>query len=591
MKLREMGRKTRFGYLIGLISVLFAPAALGLDPSQRVENFRLLDHREGSQELYYFGDAKAIVLMSHRAECAAAGGDVQQFAELRRRFASAGVEFFMINAADDRDVIRADAQRQGIQAPVLMDSAQIISESMALTTAGEMLLINPDDWSLVYRGNAEVGAQALAQMLAGEMPAVQRAPVAGCEVTLAGMQQREQHKQISYANTIAPILQDNCVTCHREGGIGPWAMNEYNMVRGFAPMIREVVRTQRMPPWHADPHYGEFKNDRSLTRAETAALVHWVEAGAPRGEGPDPLALARQQYPVWSLGEPDVIVEIPAEEVPATGVVDYKYKFVENPLTADAWVRATEIIPGDRSVLHHVITRFGTLETEGPRAGKRLKRSGTGSLGGYVPGAVADVMPADTGTFLPADAAIEFQMHYTTAGKAATDVSRLGIYLYDKPPTHKMNGLVFINPRIRIPAGADNHMETNERTFDKDVLVYSYLPHAHYRGKAAEFVAHYPDGSEEKLLNVPRYDFNWQTTYELSQPRVLPAGTKVVYRSWWDNSARNPANPDPSREVPWGQQSWDEMLFGVMSYRELTPEESAEFAANRTIPVDTVGGE
>jgi len=571
--------------------VLLAAPALALNPSERVENFRLNDHLDGSQELYYYADAPAIVLMTHSSSCDKADGALQSFTALQQQYAGQGVEFMLINSHDSRDVIRAHAGSEGVFAPVLMDTSQIIGESMALTTAGEMLVVDPATWSLAYRGHAKGGAKAVAALLAGEEIAQTQTRAKGCEVHYPGAEERALHANISYSNTIAPMLAENCVTCHREGGIGPWAMTDYNMVRGFAPMIREVVRTKRMPPWHADPHYGEFKNDRSLTDGEIATLVHWIEAGAPRGEGPDPLAETRQHYPVWSLGEPDVIVEIPAEDVPATGVVDYKYKFVDNPLKEDAWVRATEIIPGDRSVLHHVITRFGHLETEGPRAGKRLQRQGGGSLGGYVPGAVADVMPADTGTLLPADATIEFQMHYTTAGKAATDVSRLGIYLYDEPPKHNMEGVVFINPRIRIPAGAPNHEEVNERTIDKDVLVYSFLPHAHYRGKAAEFVAHYPDGKVEKLLSVPRYDFNWQTTYELQDPIVLPAGTKVVYRSWWDNSERNPANPDPTREVPWGQQSWDEMLFGVMSYRALTPEESAEYAANNVVPTDAVGGQ
>lgn len=342
------------------------------------------------------------------------------------------------------------------------------------------------------------------------------------------------------------------------------------MVRGFSLMIREVVRTQRMPPWHADPHYGEFSNDRSLTPEEVQTLVHWVEAGAPRGEGPDPLLITKS-YPLWELGEPDVVIEIPTEDVPATGVVEYKYKMVENPLNEDVWVRASEIIPGDRSVLHHVITRFGEIETDGPRAG-RLSRRGGGGLGGYVPGAVARQYPQDTGTFLPAGATFEFQMHYTPSGKAVSDVTRMGIYLYKEPPKYAMEGMIFANPRIKIPPGAANHSEVMERVLPKDVLLYSMLPHAHFRGKASEFVATYPNGQVETLISVPRYDFNWQTSYQLKEPKRLPAGTKITHRTWWDNSARNPANPDHTREVPWGRQSWDEMLFGALSFRVLNEE-------------------
>lgn len=571
-----------FQHLLRLTILLSAGSALALSPNERVENFRLLDHQGGSQELYYFADAPAIVLMTHSASCATSAGELSQFKALKSAYEEAGVEFMLINSQDQRDRIRAHAQKVSLAAPVLMDTTQIIGESMQLETAGEVLVVKPDDWSLVYRGHAAGAADALSQLIDGGTIDVQQTQAKGCDVAFPELARTEAHANISYSDTIAPILQDNCVTCHREGGIGPWAMTDYNMVRGFSLMIREVVRTQRMPPWHADPHYGEFANDRSLSTEEIQTLVHWIEAGAPRGDGADPLVEMDHNYPTWALGEPDLIIDIPAEEVPATGVVDYKYKMVENPLKEDVWVRATELIPGDRSVLHHVITRFGEVETQGPRAG-RLKRGGGGSLGGYVPGAVARDYPDKTGTLFPAGSTIEFQMHYTPTGKPATDASRLGIYLHEAPPEHVMQGTVFINPRIRIPAGADNHSETSERVIPEDVILYSMLPHAHFRGKASEFVAHYPDGSVEKLISVPHYDFNWQTSYDLKEPKFIPAGTRVVHRTWWDNSARNPANPDPTRDVPWGQQSWDEMLFGTMSYRAATDEEKAARSAAATI--------
>ncbi len=566
--------------MLRILCVFGAASVLALNPAERVENFRLLDSQGSSHELYYFADAPAFVLMSHSSSCASDDDSVAAFNALQAKYADAGVEFMMINSSDERDVIRADTQHSGVTAPVLMDVTQIIGESLMLDTTGEMLVIDPSNWSLAYRGNATGGAIALAQMLDGETVAETQTAVQGCAVAFPELKLRSEHAKISYRDEIAPMLEQNCVTCHREGGIGPWAMTDYNMIRGFSLMIREVVRTQRMPPWHADPHYGEFSNDRSLSAEQIKTLVHWVEAGAPRGEGEDPL-LATRSYPVWALGEPDVIIEIPTEDVPATGVVEYKYKMVDNPLNKDVWVRASEIIPGDRSVLHHVITRFGTLETEGPRAG-RLARRGGGGLGGYVPGAVARQFPDDTGTFLPADATFEFQMHYTPSGKAVSDVSRMGIYLYDQPPKYKMEGMIFVNTRIKIPAGAPNHAEKMERVLPNDVLVYSMLPHSHFRGKASEFVAEYPDGRTETLLSVPRYDFNWQTSYQFKEPKFLPAGTKITHRTWWDNSTRNLANPDATREVPWGRQSWDEMLFGAISFRVLNKEEA---------PAEVAGGE
>ena len=263
------------------------------------------------------------------------------------------------------------------------------------------------------------------------------------------------------------------------------------------------------------------------------------------------------------MGEPDVVVDIPAFDVPASGVVEYKYQYVQNPLDQDVWVRATDILPGDRSALHHVIT---TWTIPAPDENGKSRRGG---LGGYVPGMVSADFPEDTGILLPAGSFFVFQMHYTPYGKAVTDSSRLGIYLHDEPPKHRLRDAVLANTKIMIPPHAKSHSETAERTFKNDVLIYNLLPHAHYRGKASEFRAFYPDGTEEVLLAVPNYDFNWQTTYFLEEPKVLPAGTRVVHRTWWDNSVQNPANPDPNREVPWGLQSWDEMLYGAIDFRVL----------------------
>ena len=556
------------GIVVALCVTLTAGAAVALDQGSRVENFRLMDHHGASHELHYFADSPAIVLMTHNTQCSTMPEQLQGLSALHTQFAPQGTQVMLINS-DLRDDRAAVAESVGeFDLPILLDSTQIIGEGLMAKTAGEVLVVDPSSWALAYRGGIAGASQAVTQLIAGEEVTVESEDFssADCTVDFPELARRAEHKNISYAQSIAPMLNENCVSCHREGGIGPWAMTDYNMVRGFSLMIREVVRTQRMPPWHADPHVGEFANDRSMSDEQVRTLVHWVEAGAPRGDGPDLLAQNSQSWPVWAMGEPDVIIDIPPEDVPASGVVDYKYKMVTNPLDRDVWVKAAEIIPGNRSVLHHVITSFGELETQGRRAG-RLKRGTGGGLGGYVPGAEGKPFPADTGILLPAGATIEFQMHYTPAGLATTDASRMGLYLYEEAPKHKLDSMILLNPRILIPAGAANHSEVMARTFDQDVLVYSLLPHAHYRGKASEFVAHFPDGTKETLLSVPRYDFNWQTNYDLEEPRFLPAGTKMVHRTWWDNSSRNRANPDATRDVPWGQQSWDEMLFGSVRYR------------------------
>jgi peroxiredoxin len=296
-----------FQNLLRLTILLSASAALALSPNNKVENFRLLDHQGGSQELYYFADAPALVLMTHSASCAPAESELAQFNALQESYDDVGVAFMLINSLDPRDSIRSHAQKASLTSPVLMDTTQIIGESMRLETAGEVLVLNPANWTLAYRGHAAGAADALGQLVDGKPVTTQQTKAKGCAVEFPEMARTEAHAKISYSDTIAPILQDNCVACHREGGIGPWAMTDYNMVRGFSLMIREVVRTQRMPPWHADPHYGEFANDRSLSTEEIQTLVHWIEAGAPRGYGTDPLVEMDHNYPTWALGEPDLI--------------------------------------------------------------------------------------------------------------------------------------------------------------------------------------------------------------------------------------------------------------------------------------------
>jgi peroxiredoxin len=575
---------------IASITMVCTVQAWAAGPVRRVDDFRLLDHQGDSHHLYYFADAPAVVVMVQGNGCPIVRNTLPRFKELRDEYAAQGVEFLMLNAnaQDTRESVAREADEFGIDIPVLIDETQLVGESLGLVRTGEVLVIDPETWTVAYRGamddrltyenqKAEAGSQymkaALDDLLASRPVALAQTDAVGCLINFTDDEPGE-HALISYSDTIAPMLVENCVSCHRPGGIGPWAMTDYDMVRGFAPMIREVLHTQRMPPWHADPAYGHFANDRSLSVEEKRTLVHWIDAGAPRGEGQDPLPAYREALPEWGeLGEPDLVIDIPPTEVPATGVVDYQYKFVKNPLDRDVWVRASQILPGDRSALHHVITRFGMIETQGPRKG-RISRNAAGGLSGYVPGAAPRELPEGTGTYLPAGASIEFQMHYTPYGKPTTDRSRIGIYFHEEPPQHRIRSMILANPRLRIPPHAPAHQESAERAFDTDVLVYSMLPHAHYRGKASEFRAVYPDGREELLLSVPDYDFNWQTTYELAEPKRLPAGTKIVHTTWWDNSRRNPANPDPDREVPWGEQSWDEMLFGAVSYRELEPAET-----------------
>jgi len=551
--------------LAAIASLLASPLVLALSPGDKVDNFRLTDHQGATHELYYLSDMKAVVLFAQGNNCAAARDAASTLKTLRNQYQAQGVEVLGINSnlTDTREAIVKATAATGMDMPILVDESQLIGESLGLTKNGEVLVVDPKTWQLAYRGGIDQVGDAVGALVNAQAMKITQSPLTGCNIAMPERAKRAAHATISYEKTIAPMLLDKCVTCHRQGGIGPWAMTSYDMVRGFAPMIREVLRTQRMPPWHADPHYQAFSNDRSLSLAQTKTLVHWIEADAPRGTGGDPLLTQPKSWPTWTLGEPDLIIRTPEFNVPATGVVPYQMVSVESPLDHDVWVRAVDYVPGARAVLHHVIASVGN------------SRIGATSLNNYVPGAGPLVMPADNGIFLPKGSKFQFQMHFTPNGREATDVTQLGLYFMKDPPKYNYRALIFANPRLKIPAGAKEHTEKAEQIVKKDSLVYSVHPHSHFRGKSAQFVAYLPDGREEMLLNVPRYDFNWQTTYDLQQPVALPAGTRIVYTTVFDNSSQNKANPDPNREIRWGEQTWDEMVFGVIRYRQVVEDGSA----------------
>ena len=325
-----------------LAGLFFAGAALALNPGDHVDNFRLLDQTGASHELYYLSDARAVVLMTYGNGCGIVQKSLPRLREIRDAYRAKGVEFLLIdsNLQDDRDAVARESSDFGNDLPILIDETQLIGEGLGVERTADVFVVDPKNWRLVYRGPMDdrltYGAQkavakeqfltdALDATLAGQPVAVARSEALGCLVNFPERERRVEHAGISYAGRIAPLLVDKCVACHREGGVGPWAMTGYNVVRGFAPMIREVVRTKRMPPWHADPHYGSFVGDRSMTNEDARDLVHWIEAGAARGKGPDPLATLDRSWSEWTLGKPDLIVEVPAFAVPATGTISYQY--------------------------------------------------------------------------------------------------------------------------------------------------------------------------------------------------------------------------------------------------------------------------
>jgi mono/diheme cytochrome c family protein len=554
-----------------------------------VDNFMLVDAQTmEAHELYRMADDKAVVLVSTGVGCPIARAMTPALKALRDKYKAQGVEMYLVdsNLQDSRDAIAAEAKEYGIDIPILMDSNQLVGEALGVTRTAEVFVITPKTWKVAYHGPvndaADYGIQKAAEkpfadiaihaVLAGEPapPATQASK--GCLVDFPA---RDKKAQLTYVKDVAPILQAKCVACHEQGGIGPMAFNNYAMLKGFAPMIREVIRTDRMPPYHADPHVGQFSDSKRLTPDEIKTIVHWVEAGAPRGEGDDPLAATKHVAQEWPLGKPDVVLKIPAYSIPASGVVDYQRPAIANPLTEGKWLRASTVKPGDRQAVHHVLTGWMPAM---PESGKSSETRWQGSVGGYAVGAESEIMPANTGSYIPPSGAIGFQMHYTPYGKPTTDNSEIGLYFYDKPPELIMHSVVVIDNSIDIPAGEGNHEETAYVEFPHDALLYGAFPHAHYRAVANDLWLYTPDGKKQLILTLPRYDFNWQREYTFKTPLKIPAGSKLVAHYWYDNSKRNPSNPDPKVEVTWGEQSWQEMFFTSVRYRWL--DETAKHRVN-----------
>ncbi|MBS0333692.1 MAG: redoxin domain-containing protein, partial [Proteobacteria bacterium] len=528
--------------------------------STRVDNFMLVDQNLEAHELYRLADAPAIVLVTQQNGDAVVQKLAPQINKIAADYGAKRVEFMMINSSlkDSMESIQAEATKAGYKVPVLMDDKQIIGESLGVTRSAEALVINPKTWTVTYRGAVSGLPGALDDLLGGKTAPVAGPASAGAQIAFGGA------TKVSYAKDVAPILEAKCVACHEDGGIGPMAFNNYAMVKGFAPMIREVIRTDRMPPYHADPRVGHFSDSKRLSPDEIKTIVHWVDAGAPRGEGTDPLGAVKHVAEAWPLGKPDLILNIPSYKVPASGVVDYQRPFTVNPTTEGHWIRATSVKPGDRQAVHHVLTGWIPQVPAGKTSNEGMWRQ---SVGRYAVGSEADVFDGDVGTFLPPGGAVGFQMHYTPYGKETTDSSEIGVYFRKNPPKYIMRQTVISDPGIDIPANAGHHMEMAYQEFPKDALLYDAFVHAHYRATASDLWLQTPDGKKKLLLALPRYDFNWQRAYTFAEPVKIPAGSRLIARYWYDNSKRNPHNPDPNIEVTWGEQSFQEMLFTQVDFR------------------------
>lgn len=562
--------------------------------SDRIGNFALLDHLGNSHELRKYGDSRAVVLISTSAQCLENIDKLPKYRLLRTTWERQGVVFLGIDssAEDSLSDIRQMASLHHFDLPILLDDSQLVAESLGLKKAGELVVLEPDRFQILYRGGLDIdsqrarpefkipareGTHLLADTLAAAVadePVISdgmaTAPALGCDLSFPA---REKHARNvpDYATEVAPILEAKCVSCHIEGGIAPFAMNSHMMVQGWSPMMKEVMLTKRMPPAQVDPSINHFTNARYMGPKELQTLVHWIDAGSPRGDAEtDPLTLIHPPQSEWQLGEPDYIVEVPAFTVPATGVLDYENVTINLPFAEDKWVKSVQHIPGDRRVLHHLLSYivpadYAEAIVEGENDSYRE------FLEGYAPGKdEAVTYPENSGMFVPQGSAVQMSVHYTTFGKEAVDKTRVGLYFADAEPKFQYStySLSHGGANIVIPPGVSDHKMSASYVFEDEVLLHGVRPHMHYRGKNMRFSVIYPNGTRDDIINVPDYNFAWQPTYRLSKPMLLPAGSRVMIEGAFDNSQYNLGNPDPAATVHGGAQSWDEMFIGYFSYHK-----------------------
>ncbi len=375
----------------------------------------------------------------------------------------------------------------------------------------------------------------------------------------------------TFSKDVAPILYKNCVECHRPSAMAPMSLMTFEDARPWARAIKQKVVRREMPPWGADPAVGKFSNDVSLSQADIDTISAWVDAGAAEGNRAE-LPKAPVFAEGWSIGQPDHVFKmIKPFNVPADGTVPYVYITVPTNLKEDIWVRGIELRPSDRRVVHHIISDMveddGKPESGEPLLTKDRSRKEIGGVGGLVPGRLYGVFEEGVARKIPAGADIVLQMHYTTIGQAVTDQTEIGVILAKEPPSRlrvegggQMPNITFV-----IPPNHPNYEVTARKVMDKDTYLTQLYPHMHVRGKSVHYKIIFPDGREEIVLNVPKYDFNWQTSYRLAEPKFMPKGSTLMVIAHFDNSKGNRYNPDPESEVRWGDQTWEEMLIGYYS--------------------------
>lgn len=578
--------------------------ALPLDRmvGQRMSNFTLTDAVSGRPySLYGFAGKKGAVLIFMGTECPVGNVYAPRLVELNNEYRAKGFVFLGINSnAGDTEAEMADhAKSYKLDFPILKDRDNIVADAALADRTPEILVLDGTA-QIRYRGAIDdqysYGARrpepkshylrdALDAILENRKIETKATEVIGCRIERVERKvvQRTQNirvraaspeimaaheeidpevgdiGQVTYASNVAAIVQNKCQSCHRPGQVAPFPLTNYDEVRKHSAMIEEVVDNRRMPPWHADPRHGEFSNDRSLTPQERATILAWIEQGTPLGD-PKEIPEAPNYPEGWSIGEPDVVFELPEPyTVPAQGVVDYVYIRVPTNFTEDKWVQAAEARPGARSVVHHILV----FVDDHKKGNRRLEGNGS-HFCGYAPGDMPSNFVDGTAKKIPAGSDLIFQIHYTPDGRVRQDVSKVGFVFAKAPVTREARTVPIINTKFLIPANRDDVPVSSSLTLPADVRLLSFMPHMHLRGKSFQYTITKPGEKPFVALSVPGYDFGWQSYYILKEPMDLPKGTRIDCLAHFDNTAGNPHNPDPNKIVRWGEQTFEEMMIGYI---------------------------
>lgn len=569
--------------LTGTTAIFLLGSIVLATPDDRVEekledvSLKTLDGK--SVDLLDYHTDDVLVIAYTGKGCPIAGRYAPRLQEISEKFAEKGVKFVGINAnpQDAPDAVAREIAELGIKFPVLKDDEQKLTEQLDAKTTTVTFVIDKNN-VIRYRGMVDdqyaVGVQrdrpknlyleaAIRAALDGETPRIARTAAPGCLITRT--KKVPVTTDVTYSSHVAKIVQNNCQTCHRGGQIAPFPLTTFEEVSGWSAMIYSVLLDERMPPWNAATDFdGHFLNERKISDEDKQTLMTWIDAGMPRGN-PDEDPPAIDWPKDWRIGKPDKVFKVKKGfSCPEEGIVQYQYFQIKTNYREDRWIRAIECQPGAEDVVHHIVAYLRDPES-GLSDTSRLGLE-DGFLAAQVPGDLPSIFPPGYAKKLPAGHDLILQVHYTTNGKRRVDRSSVGIIFTEDPIKHEVFTRGIYNMSFSIPPGATDHEVRADFTTEEEIEVLSFYPHMHFRGKSFKYIAHLPDGTEKTLLHVPRYDYNWQESYVLKKPMRLPAGTKIECIAHYDNSEDNFANPDPTKTVTFGEQSWDEMMFGYIDY-------------------------